>query len=199
MGLARSFQITNIFPHLSVAGKSELGDPGAAWARARMVARDRSWQTRQSVPCELLGRLNLLCRGQMPSPGLFHTAISGDWRSVLPSPWTPSSSSWMSPRPECPSRPRRKSSTLLHQIPRAVTILLIEHDIDVVLQVVRSRDGHAPGEILAKGSRMKWSATLGFSTHISAAGPFTARETTRDPECRRASIAIMVSATCCMA
>jgi branched-chain amino acid transport system ATP-binding protein len=150
MGLARSFQIANIFPHLSVRENLRLG----VQARRR---RRHIWETGRSIlvetaerAAELLDRVHLSHVADLTSATLSYgdqrrleigLALSLDPMLILLDEPTAGTSLAAS----------HEIVDLLRQIPRAVTLVLIEHDIDVVLRLSDRVTVMHRGEILAQG------------------------------------------------
>lgn len=151
MGLARSFQITNIFPHLSVRENLRLGIQAQHW-------HQRAWWPDRSIMSDtaeramhLLGRLNLL----VAADAVAGTFSYGDQRRLeigLALALDPVLILLDEPTAGMSLAATHEIVDLLRQIPREVTILLIEHDIDVVLKLSDRVTVMHQGEVLAQGT-----------------------------------------------
>jgi branched-chain amino acid transport system ATP-binding protein len=151
MGLARSFQITNIFPHLSVRENLRLGFQ----AQRR---RRRPWEAGRSILAEtaeraadLLERLNL----SVVADAVSGTLSYGDQRRLeigLALAVDPVLILLDEPTAGMSLAATHEIVDLLRQISRNVTLLLIEHDIDVVLKLSDRITVMHQGEILAQGT-----------------------------------------------
>jgi branched-chain amino acid transport system ATP-binding protein len=151
MGLARSFQITNIFPHLLVRENVRLG----IQAQRR---RHRAWRTGRSILADtaeraaaLLERLNL----SAVADAVAGTLSYGDQRRLeigLALAVDPVLILLDEPTAGMSLAATHEIVDVLRQIPREVTILLIEHDIDVVLKLSDRVTVMHQGEVLAQGT-----------------------------------------------
>lgn len=154
LGLARSFQITNIFAHLPVQENVRLA------IQARHLRRGIWWAGR-SVVAEtneragaLLARLNL----NALAGALAGTLSYGDQRRLeigLALATDPVLVLLDEPTAGMSRAESHEIVELLSQIPREVTLLLIEHDIDVVFRLSDRVTVMHRGEILAQGSPME--------------------------------------------
>ena len=151
MGLARSFQITNIFPHLSVRENLRLGIQAQhryqrAWWSHRSIMSDTAERA-----THLLGRLNLL----VAADAVAGNSPYGDQRRLeigLALALDPVLILLDEPTAGMSLAATDEIVDLLRQIPREVTILLIEHDIDVVLKLSDRVTVMHQGEVLAQGT-----------------------------------------------
>jgi len=151
MGLARSFQVTNIFPHLSVRENLRLGIQAQhrhqrAWWSDRSIMSDTAERA-----THLLGRLNLL----VAADAVAGTLSYGDQRRLeigLALALDPVLILLDEPTAGMSLAATHEIVDLLRQIPREVTILLIEHDIDVVLKLSDRVTVMHQGEVLAQGT-----------------------------------------------
>ena len=114
LGMARSFQITNIFPHLSVRENVRLAIQAQHGRRGmRLGGRSFVADTADRAGMILI-QLNLMSRGEA------HDIVD-----------------------------------LLSQIPRDITLLLIEHDLDVVFTLSDRITVMQSGQFLATGTPME--------------------------------------------
>jgi len=151
MGLARSFQITNIFPHLSVCENVRLG------IQAQPPRNVSWWAGRSSVADTarhamiLLERLNL----SNSAEALAGTLSYGDQRRLeigLALALDPVLILLDEPTSGMSLAASHEIVDLLRKIPQEITLLLIEHDIDVVLKLSDRVTVMHQGEILAQGT-----------------------------------------------
>lgn len=151
LGLARSFQITNIFAHLPVHENVRLAIQarhrrrGMWWAGRAVVA-----ETSESASA-LLARLNLFSLAEAPAGTLSY----GDQRRLeigLALATDPVLVLLDEPTAGMSRAESHEIVELLSQIPREVTLLLIEHDIDVVFRLSDRVTVMHRGEILAQGT-----------------------------------------------
>ena len=151
LGLARSFQITNIFAHLTVQENVRLAIQaghrlrGIWWAGRAFVA-----ETNERAGA-LLARLNLSALAEAPAGTLSY----GDQRRLeigLALAIDPVLVLLDEPTAGMSRAESHEIVELLGRIPREVTLLLIEHDIDVVFRLSDRVTVMHRGEILAQGT-----------------------------------------------
>ena len=150
MGLARSFQITNIFARLSVRENIRLA----------VQARHRHWTIwsgraimagTADRAMALLDRLNL----KRAADDIAGTLSYGDQRRLeigLALATDPVLILLDEPTAGMSQAASHEIVDLLRQIPRNITLLLIEHDIDVVLRLSDRITVLHRGEVLAEGT-----------------------------------------------
>ena len=151
LGIARSFQITNIFPELSVLENIRL----AIQARGTHAAAGPKHRTRISETAaragELLDRLGLATFAHQPAGRLSY----GDQRRVeigLTLAMDPTLILLDEPTAGMSRGEAQEIVALLEAISRDVTIILIEHDIDIVFKLSDRITVMAAGRVLADGS-----------------------------------------------
>lgn len=151
LGIARSFQITNIFPNLSVRENVRLA------IQARHSGRTTRWGGRSVLAetAELawgyLEQLNLTSMADM----LAGTLSYGDQRRLeigLTLAMEPVLILLDEPTAGMSRAEAHDIVELLRQIPRSVTIMLIEHDIDVVFSLSDRITVMQSGRLLAEGT-----------------------------------------------
>jgi branched-chain amino acid transport system ATP-binding protein len=148
MGLARSFQVTNIFPRLSVRENVRLGIQarrGQRWRSARAIMA-----ATQEQASELLKRINLF----NVEDKIAGTLSYGDQRRLeigLALASDPILVLLDEPTAGMSLTASQEIVALLQETPRAITIVLIEHDIDVVLRFSDRVTVMHQGTILAQG------------------------------------------------
>ncbi len=151
LGLARSFQITNIFARLSVrenmrlAVQAQHGHRGMWWGGRSVIAEttDRAMT--------LLEQLNLTAAADASADTLSY----GDQRRLeigLAIAANPVLLLLDEPTAGMSRGEAHEIVDFLHRIPRDVTILLIEHDIDVVFRLSDRVTVMHLGAILAQGT-----------------------------------------------
>ena len=151
LGLARSFQITNIFTHLSVRENVRLAIQAhnkrhGVWWGGRTVVRATAERA-----MALLEKLNLAALAEAPAETLSY----GDQRRLeigLALASDPVLILLDEPTAGMSRAETREIVDFLSVIPREVTLLLIEHDIDVVFSLSDRVTVMHLGEILAQGS-----------------------------------------------
>jgi branched-chain amino acid transport system ATP-binding protein len=149
MGLMRSFQITNVFADLSVKENLRLAvqaryRPRDLWFARAVMAESRD------LAAHLLDRLKL-GHAANQSAG---TISYGDQRRLeigLALANDPALVLLDEPTAGMSQAASHELVELLEQLPRTVTILLIEHDIDVVLRISDRVTVLHRGKILAQG------------------------------------------------
>ena len=152
LGIARSFQITNIFPELPVRENFRL----AVQARGSRAGagHGRGWRTRASTSAaaeEILARMNL----ETMADELAGRLSYGDQRRVeigLTLAMDPALVLLDEPTAGMARSAAQAIIDLLLTIPRSVTLVLIDHDIDVVFQLSDRITVMQSGRILADGS-----------------------------------------------
>jgi branched-chain amino acid transport system ATP-binding protein len=148
MGLARSFQVTNIFPRLSVRENVRLGIQarrGQRWRSARAIMA-----ATQEQASELLKRINLFS----VEDKIAGTLSYGDQRRLeigLALASDPVLVLLDEPTAGMSLTASQEIVALLQETPRAITIVLIEHDIDVVFRFCDRVTVMHQGTILAQG------------------------------------------------
>jgi branched-chain amino acid transport system ATP-binding protein len=151
LGLARSFQITSIFPSFSAEGNVALAvqatephsfrfwRPAASIGRLRVPARQR------------LGELGLAGRGQVVAAGMAHgehrqlelaMALATEPRMLLLD----------EPMAGLGNEESQAMLRLLGQLKGRYSILLIEHDMDVVFSLADRISVLVQGKVIASGT-----------------------------------------------
>jgi branched-chain amino acid transport system ATP-binding protein len=149
MGLARSFQITNIFPHLSVLENLRLSVQ-ARRSHLSIFGRSIILETTERAT-QLLKLLQLSAVGNVAAETLSY----GDQRRLeigIALALDPILLLLDEPTAGMSLSASKEIVELLHQIPRKVSILLIEHDVDVVLKLADNVTVMHHGEVIARGT-----------------------------------------------
>ena len=150
-GIARSFQITNIFPYLPVRENLRLA------IQARHRGGKRTWGGRSIIAdtaklaSAYLERLDLTAMADMSAGTLSY----GDQRRLeigLTLAMEPKLILLDEPTAGMSRAASHGIVELLHRIPRSVTLILIEHDIDVVFRLSDRITVMQSGRLLAEGT-----------------------------------------------
>ncbi|HTP81958.1 MAG TPA: ABC transporter ATP-binding protein [Alphaproteobacteria bacterium] len=151
LGLARTFQISSVFGSFSAAGNAALAvqatEPHSFrfWRRADRIERLRRPAYR------LLRELGLAGRSELPAGGLSH----GEHRQLelaMALATQPSMLLLDEPMAGLGSNETPAMLALLERLKRKVTILLIEHDMDVVFQLADRISVLVGGRLLVTGA-----------------------------------------------
>jgi branched-chain amino acid transport system ATP-binding protein len=150
MGLARTFQRSALFPNLTAADNLALA------VRARMQASWRVWPSRREreVAAEVSSRLaeaGLMDVAQRPARTLAH----GEQRALeieLTLAREPRLLLLDEPMAGLSGAERQAMVTRLRSLPTQVTLVLVEHDLDVVFAVADRISVLDHGELIADGS-----------------------------------------------
>jgi ABC-type branched-subunit amino acid transport system ATPase component len=150
-GVVRTFQIGQLFgsltplQSLALSVSRQLGISGAWWRRLGADAR----VARRATRC-CASSASTTCRTS-PSPSS-PTASGGCSRSPPRSPAGRACCCSTSPSPACPRASGRRSSTSSPPCPEDVSVLLIEHDMDLVFNFARRVTVLVDGSVFADGS-----------------------------------------------
>jgi len=154
LGMARSFQITNIFPHLSVRENVRLAIQAQHGRRGmRLGGRSFVADTADRAGMILI-QLNLMVMAETPAGTLSY----GDQRLLeigLALAMNPVLILLDEPTAGMSRGEAHDIVDLLSQIPRDITLLLIEHDLDVVFTLSDRITVMQSGQFLATGTPME--------------------------------------------
>jgi len=150
LGLARTFQITNLFPRLTVLDSVLLALGGVAGDRLQLVEPPTRQRTRYGEASRLLDRWGLagtagrivrtLSYGEQRQLEIA-LALAGKPRLLLLDEPTAGLS---------PAETRRVVG-LVRELPRDMTILMIEHDMDVAFELADRIAVMHQGRLIAEG------------------------------------------------
>ena len=149
LGLARSFQVTNIFQGLSVIENLRLASQAREKGLHLFRSISRLAHTVQEAK-RILEMLGLTDKGQEIAGNLSH----GDQRYLeigIALAARPALLLLDEPTAGMTPMETRNSIDLIHKIRQEVTILLIEHDIDMVFEVSDRITVMQQGRVLAEG------------------------------------------------
>ena len=152
LGLGRTFQITTLFPRLTVLDNVLLAVQGADGARFTLHRPLESFPRIYAQAEQLLATWGLADRRDVPAQRLSYgeqrqvellLALAGSPRVLLLD------------EPTAGLSPAETASvaTMVRRFPRDLTLLLIEHDIDVALDLADRVVVLHQGRVLAQGAR----------------------------------------------
>jgi ABC-type branched-subunit amino acid transport system ATPase component len=152
LGLARTFQITNLFPTLTVLDNARLAAQARTSARFAMLRPLRRYADLESRAREALAAVGLGDRADTRVRHLSHgeqrqleiaLALAGQPRVLLLD----------EPAAGLSQAEAQLMTALLHRLDPAITLLIIEHDMDIALQVARQVTVLHYGRVIADGTR----------------------------------------------
>ena len=153
LGMARTYQIITLFPHDTILRNVTLALLGLSPLRWNAFARPR----RPAAPQRAGARRRSARSGSTTSP-------SGRWRRPPTASAAASRSPWRwrrtrrcccstSRSPASPSTSGARCKKLLAAIPREVTVVMIEHNMDVALDLADRITLLHFGEVIVEGTR----------------------------------------------
>ncbi len=150
LGLGRTYQITNIFPRLTVEQNALLAVQGLTWRKFNPFGTDGTKAMRQRIR-QTLAQLHLeayvdhevreLGYGQQRQLELA-LALVGDPKVLLLD----------EPAAGLSSVERATMGDIVRGLPRDLTVILIEHDMDLAMNLVESVTCMHNGEVIAEGT-----------------------------------------------
>jgi branched-chain amino acid transport system ATP-binding protein len=152
LGLARTFQITNLFPSLSVLENAILAVQGLTREKFAMLRPLGRFPRLRERAVAVLGAVGLEDRAQSVVKDLSHgeqrqleiaLALAGEPRVLLLDEPT----AGLSPAES------RLMAELLRRLPSAMTVLIIEHDMDIALELAEHVTVLHYGRVIADGPR----------------------------------------------
>jgi len=151
LGLGRTFQITTLFPKLSVMDNVLLAVQGADPVRFALHRPRAAYPHLRERAERLLGQWDLLDRAEVPARRLSY----GEQRQVeLILALATEPRVLLLDEPTAGLSPAETASVaaMIGRFPRDVTILLIEHDMDVALELADRVTVLHQGLVLAEGT-----------------------------------------------
>ena len=152
LGLARTFQITNLFPRLTVLDSVLLALDGASARGIRLLhspADDRDVETEAH---RLLDRWGLAGT----APRVVRTLSYGEQRQLeiaLALAGKPRLLLLDEPTAGLSPAETRRVVAMVHELPRDMTIVMIEHDMDVAFELADRIAVMHQGRLIAEGDR----------------------------------------------
>jgi branched-chain amino acid transport system ATP-binding protein len=152
LGLARTFQITNLFPSLSVLENAILAVQGLTRTKFAMLRSLARFPQLRERAVAVLHAVGLEDRAQTMVKNLSHgeqrqleiaLALAGEPRLLLLDEPT----AGLSPAES------RLMAELLQRLPSAMTVLIIEHDMDIALELAERVTVLHYGRVIADGPR----------------------------------------------
>ncbi len=151
LGLARTFQISSVFGSFSAGGNAALAVQATEPHSFRFWRRGDRIERLRRPAYRLLRELGLAGRSEIPAAGLSH----GEHRQLelaMALATKPSMLLLDEPMAGLGSDETPGMMTLLGRLKRKVTILLIEHDMDVVFQLADRISVLVGGRLLVTGA-----------------------------------------------
>ena len=148
LGLGRTYQITNVFPRLTLEENVFLALQGQATHKFNMLGRHATTAMRART-LEILERLNLATEATRQAREIgygqqrqleFALAMAGDPKVLLLD----------EPAAGLSSVERGVIADIVRSLPRQLTVVLIEHDMDLALKLVDSVSVLHNGELIAE-------------------------------------------------
>jgi branched-chain amino acid transport system ATP-binding protein len=152
LGLARTFQITNLFPRLTALDSVLLALDGAGGHGIRLLhspAADRDMDVQAK---ELLDRWGLA----EAAPRIVRTLSYGEQRQLeiaLALAGKPRLLLLDEPTAGLSPAETRRVVAMVHELPRDMTILMIEHDMDVAFELADRIAVMHQGRLIAEGDQ----------------------------------------------
>ena len=135
LGLARTFQITNLFGQLSVAENMRLAARGLSPSKFSLFGEDRLTEDQSESVRKALGASNLLGREHV----LVKEMSYGEQRQLevaMALVGTPRLLLLDEPAAGLSPAERSALADIIRALPRDLTVILIEHDMDLTLALV---------------------------------------------------------------
>ena len=152
LGLARTYQITNLFPALTVAQNVRLAAQARTPARFAMLRPVSGFPRLEAQARDALAAVGLENRAGATVRHLSHgeqrqleiaMALAGRPRVLLLD----------EPAAGLSQAEAQLMTALLHRLDPAITLLIIEHDMDIALEVARHVTVLHDGRVIADGTR----------------------------------------------
>jgi branched-chain amino acid transport system ATP-binding protein len=152
LGLARTYQITNLFPALTVAQNVRLSAQARTRSRFAMLRPVSRFPRLEAQARDALAAVGLEDRAGATVRHLSHgeqrqleiaMALAGRPRVLLLD----------EPAAGLSQAEAQLMTALLHRLDPAITLLIIEHDMDIALEVARHVTVLHDGRVIADGTR----------------------------------------------
>ena len=152
LGLARTFQITNLFPRLTVLDSVLLALDGASGRGMQLLSLTANDRDRDGQARALLDRWGLA----EAAPRIVRTLSYGEQRQLeiaLALAGRPRLLLLDEPTAGLSPAETRRVVTMVHALPRDMTILMIEHDMDVAFELADRIAVMHQGRLIAEGDQ----------------------------------------------
>ena len=152
LGLARTFQITNLFPRLTVLDSVLLALDGASGRGMRLLRSPSTDRDMDLQAYRLLDRWGLT----EAAPRVVRTLSYGEQRQLeiaLALAGKPRLLLLDEPTAGLSPAETRRVVAMVHELPRDMTILMIEHDMDVAFELADRIAVMHQGRLIAEGDR----------------------------------------------
>ena len=150
LGLGRTYQITRPFVHLTVRENLTIGSHGLSRSKFSMFRSWRSYRARNLEVEELAHRFGLADRLDSPVSDLSHGEVR-QLEVALALALKPRLLLLDEPGAGLSPGERVSMRNLLHSLPQDLTLVMIEHDMDLVRDVVNRITVLHFGEVVAEG------------------------------------------------
>jgi branched-chain amino acid transport system ATP-binding protein len=150
LGLARTFQITNLFPRLTVLDSLLLALGGARGSGLQLWRPLSSYRDRYAAADELLDQWGLAAA----APRIVRTLSYGEQRQLeiaLALAGKPRLLLLDEPTAGLSPAETRRVVAMVHALPRDMTMLMIEHDMDVAFELADRIAVMHQGRLIAEG------------------------------------------------
>lgn len=151
LGMGRTFQVTNLFPKLTVLGNVLLAVEAAGAAKFNLLRPLSSYKPLFVQAEGILKQWGIWDRRDIPVRSLSY----GEQRQLeIILTLSQNRSLLLLDEPTCGLSPEEAKSlvSIIRSLPRDVTVLLIDHDIDVIFEVAEKVMVLHLGRVLAFGS-----------------------------------------------
>jgi len=151
LGLCRTFQVTNLFPRLTVAQTMRLALRGTAGRHFALFGRDRLSPEQQARMARALDAARVGARLETPVASLSY----GEQRQLeLAMALAADPAVLMLDEPAAGLSPSERGvvADIVRGLPGSMTVVLIEHDMDLVLNLVDRITVLVTGRLLLEGS-----------------------------------------------
>jgi len=152
LGLARTFQITNLFPRLTVLDSVLLALDGCSGHGMRFIRSPASDHDMNARAHRLLDRWGLA----EAAPRIVRTLSYGEQRQLeiaLALAGKPRLLLLDEPTAGLSPAETRRVVAMVHELPRDMTILMIEHDMDVAFELADRIAVMHQGRLIAEGDQ----------------------------------------------
>jgi len=152
LGLARTFQITNLFPRLTVLESVLLALDGASGRGMRLLASPAADRDMDTQAYRLLERWGLA----EAAPRIVRLLSYGEQRQLeiaLALAGKPRLLLLDEPTAGLSPAETRRVVAMVHELPRDMTILMIEHDMDVAFELADRIAVMHQGHLIAEGDK----------------------------------------------